>query len=1552
MPSKGKSSSKPAPPPPPPTATPAKPLRKGPRNIVKSGNAGANKPEPKPLAPGETPPPPPLFPIGYKTPLNLLSERCQKNGWERPDVQPRKGTLPNSWTASVALRRKHPKTNEMKTVFMRPPPPPSAIAVEKTNAMEAKHWAAVYALFRVANNLRLNMQLPPQTRDYWAALEAEKAASTPNKQWLWSTTPFETAAAAPPPPSSSPPSTQTSSSRAPSTASASSCRAGTPSSSSLALNRSQGPPPLPKSWLEAPEVRMPTALRDLVERTIRDSLPDLENEMNCAGSGGGGDDHAASSHSHGNHGDGSTPFSPQEQALQAEFLSLGFRPGHVFRALAYSRTSASNARLNPATLRHDLLTNLHLLVPESDLPPAFREARPADATIRNATSHDSEALGRMWRAERVAMEIGVGVEWVEREFRELSAVAGEGQEGDVEGATVDVLVRRLVSADETGQEEGEREKLGEEEWRKWFRQAEGAKEFSTEEKEELMQRRDDELLALEGLFGSRFVRTKEGVEIAIPTTTNGVGRGKASAAIEALSLRVLFHPSSRYPSPSAPGEPAHLPTFYLSSTSLPPYIRLHLLTLLSSSFLPSSPSSENGGTWLDLVEGGYGGVVAEMVAFLEEHARGVIDNPPDAREVLDRLRSPSERASASLASNLAGQRMTKSASSGPQRGGGRKRREPTPEEHVALKRQFEELQRTEGYQRMLEQRKRLPAWGMKERIVELIRKERVVIVCGETGSGKTTQVPAFVLEDAILRSTGASTSLVITQPRRVSAIGVSSRVAAERCEALSPGSQPSPNNLVGYAIRGERRAAQGCRALFCTTGVVLARLGRGGDPDLQSVSHIFIDEVHERSVDSDFLLLELREILQRNPKIKIILMSATINQKQFSDYFGGAPVIEIPGFTHPVVDHYLEAYLPRLLASKAYRPTGKPARKATQVQLDRMRESYIARGVDEGDVRGLAALELATRAEKIDFGLVGATVAYCLEQSRDVEGDILVFMTGVLEIKRSIEAIAAAVPSSQSSSLLILPLHANLTSQEQTAVFRPTPAGKRKIVVATNVAETSITIDGIVYVVDCGRVKENAFDAESGITRLVEQWTSRAGCRQRRGRAGRTRPGVCYKLFTQYTEDVHMNPQPTPEIQRTPLEALLLQIKSTRPTANVRDYLSKALDPPNVKAIEGSWATLRLLGAVVAEGAGAEGDGLSARLTPLGMHLAMIPVDVRLAKMLVLAAIFRCLNPILTIVAILSSKPFFNNPMEKRDEAKKARAKFYTGKSDLLSDARAFEATLAARKDGNAALRSFTEDNFISSSTFRDILSLRTDYLSALSSVGFIPLRATASDPAFNENSQNENLLKAIIFAGTARLIRVKMPKAVYDKGISGAIERERESREVKYFEPEGRVFPHPASLLFEETKLATPYCTYFNKQVTTKPFLRDVNEVPLYALLLFSPVRISMDLDRGVTIHLGARSEQWVHLRAWPRIGVLVNGLRRLFDKELEGELEEPGFGGALLSSFLLNTLTLSFGGPLPPVRSCTPGIMLIRIPTRAGPASPAVQAMLELISGDGGLR
>ncbi|KAM0754112.1 P-loop containing nucleoside triphosphate hydrolase protein [Meredithblackwellia eburnea MCA 4105] len=1405
-----------------------KPKQRQRPNIVKSGNAGSSKPSTAtPDAPSG---PPPLFPVGFKTPLSLLQERCQKNGWGKPSVDPKKvssgtGTGGDVWSASVVLRRTNAKGVD-ETVYMRPPPSPSPIAVEKSTAMEAKHFAAVYALYRFSNNLRLNLQLPPQTRDYWAALEAEKKSSPPNKTWLWSITPFETAAQAPPPPSSGS-TAQTNSSNPSSLSSAFPPQSGgvigksvTPSSSRPVTPA----PPLPKRWLESPEVRMPTALRDLVEETIRGMMtrfPPSSTPSSYI------DDHE----------DAPPPPTPEDDAILTNLVAVGFRKGHVLSALSYMHSVRNGSTNDPLSqslakqpLKDAVTTYLHLHTPEEDLPPAFRSTKPADAMARLATSSGSEELALNWKVGELVLDTGFPREVIAEELRKV----GGDEEKAVRGC-----VARLVGDAEAEEEE----------------------ERGEEPDAEAEQRRMYELEALEGLFGYRFRTTQKGVEILISAPPS-----KKNPAADQVVLRVLLSPTSPYPSPNS-----SYPTFYIYSSTLPPYIRLHLVSLVAEE-LASRPD------WKDLLEAGEGGVVGEMANFLMDSFQQVIDNPPDARGVLAKL---SRRAVGSAVDDAAGR-------SGPSQPGGKGQRTPqsrpppTAKAQEELLKYLEEIRKKKEYEEMVRVREKLPAWSMREKIVDLIEKNRVVIVSGETGSGKTTQVPSFVMDNAIATLRGASTNIVVTQPRRVSAIGVASRVGAERLEDIN---DPNSRRLVGYAIRGERKAGRDCRMLFCTTGVILSRLSRGGDPDLEGVSHIFIDEVHERSVDSDFLLLELRDILKRNKNIKVILMSATINQAQFSEYFGGAPCIEIPGFTHPVQDHYLDDIVPHL---PNFTPTGKPVRKATQAQLDRMRSSFESRGVTSE--RHLMALENLTRSERIDYNLVGLTVAYCLKRSGDTPGGVLVFMPGVLEIRQAIDAIRSAVPSSE--KIEVFPLHANLSSQEQSSVFRPVKEGHRKIVVATNVAETSITIDGIVFVVDCGRVKENTFDPETGITRLVETWTSRAASRQRRGRAGRTRPGECFKLFTHYTEDNAMATHPRPEIVRIPLEMLCLQIKAMRDTEDVKIFLGKAIDPPDVRAVDSAWATLRQVGAIEEEG------GTSAKLTPLGAHLAMIPVDLRLGKMLILAAIFRCLDPILTVVALLSSKPFFLNPMEQREESKKARSMFYTARSDLLSDAKAFAACLAARNQSNAELRNFAEESFISLSTFRDVLSLRTEYLNALSDVGFVPFRSSASAEELNENSSNENLLKAILYAGTGHLIKVKLPPSVFDKGLSGAIERDREAKEVKFFEKEGRVFLHPTSLLFTETRFATPHpvITYFSKHVTTKAFLRDATEVPLYALLLFGP-KVNVDHEFGRGLILGPISDPVMFLRAWPRIGILVNSLRTLFDDDLRRNVEEPGWGGGMSS-------------------------------------------------------
>lgn len=326
-------------------------------------------------------------------------------------------------------------------------------------------------------------------------------------------------------------------------------------------------------------------------------------------------------------------------------------------------------------------------------------------------------------------------------------------------------------------------------------------------------------------------------------------------------------------------------------------------------------------------------------------------------------------------------------------------------------------------------------------------------------------------------------------------------------------------------------------------------------------------------------------------------MSATADSARFSAYFGGAPCIKIPGQTHPVEDFYLEDVI---TATRYKAPSIKASRTYTQEENDALKESIVGQGITNPDE--ISTLSMMTRAEKLDYELIAHTVRYLMSGSEASEA-ILIFVTGVAEITATIRAIERVTSN---HTVEVLPLHANLSSADQSRIFKST--SRRKIIVATNIAETSITVDDVVFVIDTGRVKETRFDPEKGLVKLVEDWNSLAGSRQRRGRAGRTKPGKCYKLFTRYTEAHAIPAQSQPEILRTPLASLILQIKSLIGTGDVVAFLQKALDCPEVVAIHEALETLERLGATES------GDSKTAKLTPLGQNLALLPLDLRLGK--------------------------------------------------------------------------------------------------------------------------------------------------------------------------------------------------------------------------------------------------------------------------------------------------------------------------------------------------
>jgi ATP-dependent RNA helicase DHX57 len=695
-------------------------------------------------------------------------------------------------------------------------------------------------------------------------------------------------------------------------------------------------------------------------------------------------------------------------------------------------------------------------------------------------------------------------------------------------------------------------------------------------------------------------------------------------------------------------------------------------------------------------------------------------------------------------------------------------------------------------------------------------------------------------------------------------------VSEERCSAVG--------QEVGYIIRGESKTSQSTKITFVTTGVLLRRLQTSGGSSndvvasLADVSHVIIDEVHERSLDTDFLLVLLRDVLKKRKDLKIILMSATLDAGVFEEYFkagGKVGRVEISGRTYPVEDYYLDDVV-KMTGFNAGRG-GKP-----------MDDDEDTQGMDL-DVK--AAIQ--SIGMRINYDLIAQTVREIDAELTHLKqtGGILIFLPGVMEISRTLDSLRS-IPN-----LHALPLHASLLSSEQRRVFPHAPHGKRKVIVATNVAETSITIDDIVAVIDTGRVKETSYDPQNNMRKLEEVWASRAACKQRRGRAGRVQAGKCYKLYTRNAEMSKMAERPEPEIRRVPLEQLCLSVRAMG-IKDVGSFLASALTPPESMAVDGAMDLLGRMGAL-------DGDDLTA----LGRHLSMIPADLRCGKLMVYGAMFGCLDPCVSIAAILTVKSPFVSPQEKREESKAARGKFSGNQGDLIGDLRAFEQwdemmgnrgyliclffedkilTNSSIRQGE--IRSWCTENFLSYQTLSDIASNRTQYISSLRDLSFIPHTPT---PSLNTHKSSNPLLRSLIASAfNPQIARIDFPDKKFAPSVSGAVELDPEARTIKFFNQEnGRVFIHPSSSVFSTQTFPgnSVYMAYFNKMATSKVFIRDLTPFNAYTALLFCG-EITLDtLGRGLVV------DGWLRLRGWARIGVLVSRLRGMLDEVLQRKIDDP---------------------------------------------------------------
>ncbi|XP_021748258.1 DExH-box ATP-dependent RNA helicase DExH5, mitochondrial-like isoform X2 [Chenopodium quinoa] len=710
--------------------------------------------------------------------------------------------------------------------------------------------------------------------------------------------------------------------------------------------------------------------------------------------------------------------------------------------------------------------------------------------------------------------------------------------------------------------------------------------------------------------------------------------------------------------------------------------------------------------------------------------------------------------------------------------------------------------------KILEFRRSLPAFKERDALITAISSNQVIIVSGETGCGKTTQIPQFILESEIESSRGASCSMICTQPRRISAMSVAERVAAERGEKLG--------ESVGYKVRLEGMKGRDTRLLFCTTGILLRRLLV--DRTLKGITHVLVDEIHERGMNEDFLLIVLKELLSHRPELKLILMSATLDADLFSSYFGGAPVVHIPGFTYPVRTHFLED----ILEMSGYRMTpynqiddyGPDRSWKTNKQGFRKRKSQIASVVEDAlaaaDFREYSSQTRESLScwnpDSMGFNLIENLLFNICEN--EGPGAVLVFMTGWDDISSLKDKLQAHPILGDPNRVLVLACHSSMASSEQRLIFEKPEDGVRKIVLATNIAETSITIDDVVYVVDCGKAKETSYDALNNTPCLLPSWIAKVSAQQRRGRAGRVQPGECYHLYPRCVYDAFAEYQ-LPEILRTPLQSLCLQIKSLK-LGSISEFLSSALQSPELLAVQNAIEYLKVIRALDAD----------ENLTVLGRYLTMLPMEPKLGKMLVLGAIFNCLDPVLTIVAGLSVRDPFLTPMDKKDLAEAAKAQFSRDYSDHLALVRAYDGWKSAEKEYGGY--DYCWKNFLSVQSMKAIDSLRREFYTLLKDTGLID----DNPSSFNGWSHGDRLVGAVICYG------------LYP-GICSVVHNEK-SLSLKTME-DGQVHLYSNSVNAREAKIPYPWLVFNEKIKVNSVFLRDSTAVSDSVVLLFGG-----NIDKG----------------------------------------------------------------------------------------------------------
>ncbi|CTP86590.1 ATP-dependent RNA helicase [Xanthomonas translucens pv. poae] len=564
----------------------------------------------------------------------------------------------------------------------------------------------------------------------------------------------------------------------------------------------------------------------------------------------------------------------------------------------------------------------------------------------------------------------------------------------------------------------------------------------------------------------------------------------------------------------------------------------------------------------------------------------------------------------------------------------------------------------------------LPIAREAERIVALIRAHQVVVIAGETGSGKTTQLPKLCLA----AGRGAAGMIGCTQPRRIAARAVAARVAEELRTPVG--------GAVGFQVRFNDRVGEETRIKFMTDGILLAEIA--SDRWLSSYDTIIVDEAHERSLNIDFLLGYLKQLLRKRPELKVIVTSATIDTARFAEHFDGAPVISVEGRTFPV--------------EVRYRPLEGEGGGADGEGEDRAGERTVNDAI-------VAAVDEITRL--------------------DARGDVLLFLPGEREIRDAHQALERR----KYRETEVLPLYARLSNSDQDRVFNPGP--RRRLVLSTNVAETSLTVPRIRYVVDPGYARVKRYSPRQKLDRLHIEPISQASANQRKGRCGRVAEGICYRLYAE--ADFQARPEFTdPEIRRSSLAGVILRMLQLG-LGRIEDF--PFLEPPDERAVADGWQQLVELGAV----GEADRHGLR-KLTEIGRKMARLPVDVKLARMLVAAQQHGCLRPMLVIAAFLGIQDPRERPPEAREAADNAHATFADARSEFVGILRLWDGYRQAHEElTQSKLRDWCGRHFLGFLRMREWRELHRQLHLLCEELGWseepaaaslLPLLAGAASPA------------------------------------------------------------------------------------------------------------------------------------------------------------------------------------------------------------------------------